>query len=69
MNQLGRCVLDLYSYDDDPDDISLENLTRQSVELIARFPLIAANAYQAKRHYRDGKSLYIHNPVFCPVGI
>ena len=63
MNQLGRCVLDLYSYDDDPDDISLENLTRQSVELIARFPLIAANAYQAKRHYRDGKSLYIHNPM------
>ena len=40
----------------------MENLTRQSIELIARFPLIAANAYQAKRHYIDGKSLYVHNP-------
>lgn len=62
MNQLSRCVLDLYSYDDNADDTSMENLTRQSIELIARFPLIAANAYQAKRHYRDHKSLYVHNP-------
>ena len=62
MNQLGRCVLDLYSYDDNADDTSMENLTRQSIELIARFPLIAANAYQAKRHYHDHKSLYVHNP-------
>ena len=62
MNQLGRCVLDLYSYDHNADDISLENLTRQSIELIARFPLIAANAFRAKRHYHDHKSLYVHNP-------
>ncbi len=62
MNQLGRCVMDLYAYDDNADDTSMENLTRQSIELIARFPLIAANAYQAKRHYIDGKSLYVHNP-------
>ena len=62
MNQLARCVTDLYAYDDNADDTSMENLTRQSIELIARFPLIAANAYQAKRHYIDGKSLYVHNP-------
>ncbi len=62
MNQLERCVLDLYSYDDNADDTSMENLTRQSIELIARFPLIAANAFRAKRHYHDGKSLYMHNP-------
>ena len=62
MNQLGRCVLDLYSYDNNADDTSLENITRQSIELIARFPLIAANAFQAKRHYHDHKSLYVHNP-------
>jgi citrate synthase len=62
MNQLARSVLALYTFDDQADDISPENLLRQSIELIARFPLIAANAYAAKRHYFDGKSLYLHNP-------
>ena len=62
MNQLGRCVLDLYSYDENPDDTSLENLTRQSIELIARVPIICANAFRAKRFYFDGKSMHLHNP-------
>ncbi len=62
MNQLSRSVLALYSFDDKAEDTSMENLLRQSIELIARFPLIAAHAYQAKRHYFDGGSLYIHNP-------
>ncbi|MBQ4381760.1 MAG: citrate synthase [Oscillospiraceae bacterium] len=62
MNKLARGVLALYSYDDDPDDISVENLMRQSIELIGRFPVIVANAYAVKRHYYDGKSLYIHVP-------
>jgi len=61
MNKLARSVLTLYSYDDRPDDLSAENLMRQSIELIARFPTIVANGYAAKRHYVDGKSLYIHN--------
>lgn len=62
MNQLSRSVLALYSYDDRPDDLSAENLMRQSIELVARFPTIVAHAHAAKRHYFDGKSLYIHNP-------
>lgn len=62
MNKLARGVLALYSYDDDPDDISVENLMRQSIELIGRFPVIVANAYAVKRHYYDGESLYIHVP-------
>lgn len=61
MNKLSRSVLALYSYDSNPNDTSLENLFRQCVELIARFPTIVANAYAVKRHYYDGKSLYIHN--------
>ena len=61
MNKLSRSVLTLYSYDDRPDDLSAENLMRQSIELIARFPTIVANGYAAKRHYFEGKSLYIHN--------
>jgi len=62
MNKLARSVLALYSYDPNPDDTSLENMLRQSVELIARFPIIVANAYASKRHHYDGKSLYIHYP-------
>lgn len=62
MNVLQRCVLTLYSYDDNPDDISIENVLRQSMELIAQFPLMAAYGYQGYRHYYQDKSLVIHNP-------
>lgn len=62
MNKLARSVLALYSYDEYSDDTSLDNMLRQSIELIARFPIIVANAYAVKRHHYDGKSLYIHNP-------
>ncbi len=62
MNKLGRSVLALYSYDDNPDEISPDNLMRQSVELIGSFPSIVANAFAVKRRYIDGKSLYLHSP-------
>ena len=62
MNQLARSVLALYSFDDRADDTSPANVLRQSIELIARFPLIAANALMAKRHYFENSSLYLHNP-------
>ncbi|MCF6333324.1 MAG: citrate/2-methylcitrate synthase [Draconibacterium sp.] len=62
MNKLARSVLALYTYDNEPDGISVENVVRQSIELIARFPSIIAYAYQAKVHYYDSKSLYLHNP-------
>ncbi len=63
MNKLARSVLALYSYDDNPDDISLANLLRQSLMLIARFPVLIANSYACKRHYFDNQSLILHNPV------
>ncbi len=62
MNALSRSMLALYTYDPNPDDTSLKNLLLQSLQIIARFPLIAANAYAVKRHYHDGKSLYLHHP-------
>jgi citrate synthase len=62
MNKLARGVLALYSYDDNPDDISIGNVLRQCVQLIARMPVLAAYGYQAKRHYYDKKSLYLHQP-------
>lgn len=60
MNKLARCVLALYSYDEMPDDNSLENVLRQSIQLIAQLPIIMAYAYQVKRKNYYHKSMYIH---------
>ncbi|MBP5618231.1 MAG: citrate synthase [Clostridia bacterium] len=60
MNKLGRSVLALYSYDEDPDNTSLENVLRQCIELIARMPAIMSYAYQVKRRHFDGKSMFFH---------
>ena len=62
MNKIGRAVLASYSYDPNPDDISVGNILRQSIALIARLPVMAAYGYQAKSHYHDGNSLYLHTP-------
>ncbi len=62
MNKLARSVLACYSYDSNPDDLSIENVLRQSIKLIARFPTMIAYAYQAKSHYYDKNSLFIHKP-------
>lgn len=62
MNKLSRNVLALYSYDDDPDNLDLKNLLKQSISLIARFPAICVNAYQVKKRYFDKESLYVHFP-------
>ncbi|MFP3959586.1 MAG: citrate synthase [Spirochaetaceae bacterium] len=62
MNKLARSVLALYSYDTAPEDLSIRNVLRQSVELISQFPTLAAYGYQAKRHYYHNESLYIHAP-------
>jgi citrate synthase len=63
MNKLARSVLALYSYDDNPDDVSVENVLRQSIALIGYFPTLIAYGYQAKRNYYDGESLHLHYPV------
>lgn len=62
MNKIARGVLTLYSYDDNPDDINIENTLRQCIQLISRFPVLAAYGYQAKNHYYDKQSLFIHSP-------
>ena len=62
MNILSRSVLALYAYDDNPDDISVENVLRQCLQLIAMFPLLAVYGNQSYRHYHKGKSLHIRLP-------
>ncbi|MCI8595105.1 MAG: citrate/2-methylcitrate synthase [Oscillospiraceae bacterium] len=62
MNKLARSVLALYSYDENPEERTLQNEMRQALQLIARCPVIAAHAHAAKLHYFDNESLYLHRP-------
>ena len=62
MNSMQRCILTLYTYDSRPEDISAENVLRQSIELIAKLPLIAVYSYHSYRHFRRDETLFIRNP-------
>lgn len=62
MNILSRSVLEFYTFDPNPDDTSRENLMRQSVELVSKFPTIIAYAYNMLRHGEHGRSLHIRHP-------
>ena len=67
MNKLARSVMALYSYDENPDDTSTENVLRQSIQLLAQLPTIMSYAYQVKRRHYYHKSMYIHplKPQYC----
>ncbi len=60
MNKMARCVLSLYSLDENPDDLSVENVLKQAIHLIAQLPMIMCYAYQIKRRIFYGKSMYLH---------
>ncbi|HNZ85412.1 MAG TPA: citrate synthase [Paludibacteraceae bacterium] len=62
MNILARSVLEMYTFDENPDDISRDNLIRQSIDLIAKFPTIIAYAYNMMRHSTHCRSLHIRHP-------
>lgn len=62
LNILARSVLGLYTLDENPDNISLDNMIKQSLNMIAKFPTIVAYSYQALRHLYKGKTLSIRHP-------
>ena len=62
LNILARSVLGLYTLDDKPDDISLDNMIKQSLNIMAKFPTIVAYSYQALRHLYQWKTLSIRHP-------
>jgi len=62
MNSLSKSVLTLYAYDENADDISIQNVLRQSINLIAQFPLLAVYGYQSFLHFHENESLMIHPP-------
>ena len=67
MNKMQRCVLGMYSYDENPEDLSLENLLHQSITLIGCMPTMMVNAYQMKRRVYDKQSMFFHltQPGHC----
>ena len=62
MNSMTRSILTLASYDDRKDDLSIENVLRQSIQLISTFPMLAVYGYHAYNHYERDDCMYIHRP-------
>ncbi|MBQ4100613.1 MAG: citrate synthase, partial [Oscillospiraceae bacterium] len=63
MNKMARSVLALYSYDNDPENYSLDNVLRQSIEIIARMPTIMVAAHQVKKRAYDNKTMFFHPQI------
>jgi len=62
MNMMARSVLVMYTQDDEADNYSHINLLKQSLNLIAKFPVIAAYVYFGFRHTYQRKSLIFRHP-------
>ncbi len=62
MNSLQKCVLTLYAYDENPEDISLNNVEKQCLNLIAKLPLLTAYSYFSYGYYHKGDNLFLRNP-------
>ena len=62
MNGLQRSLLTLYSYDDNPEDISAANVLRQSLQIIAKMETMAVYLYHAYQHMILNENLVIKNP-------
>ena len=62
MNKLQRVILVHYGLDPNPDDISVSNVLKQCISLIAKIPTIIAYSYQAMRHKLYNESLFVHPP-------
>ena len=61
MNNISRCILQLYSYDHKADDTTIPNVLRQCLNLISQFPMLMVYGYHAY-NYRRGEDLFIYAP-------
>ena len=62
MNALQKCIVLLYSYDSNPDATDIPNVLRQSLQLIAKMPMMSVYSYYAYRHFNLGKTLLVRPP-------
>ena len=61
MNKLQQEVLMLYNYDEDPDNVGIEETLLKGIHLLAKMPSMVCYTYQTKVHYFDAQSLFIHH--------
>jgi len=60
MNSLQAAVDSLYDLDPNPDSIEIEDVTRHSIDLIAKFPILVAYTYHGMNYkYREKADLLI----------
>lgn len=62
MNMMQRSVLSLYNIDDNPDEITINNLVRQALLITAKAPIFLAYNHQAISHKYNHTSLVLRNP-------
>jgi len=62
MSSMTKSILTLASYDNRKNDLSIENVLRQSIQLISTFPMLAVYGYHAYNHYKNDESMFIHRP-------
>jgi len=62
MNQIQKSILNLYGFDDDPDNVTPLETLNKGLNIMAKMPSIISYSYRAKRHYIDNLSLHIRNP-------
>ena len=62
MNKIARSVLAMYSYDENAEDNSLDNIIKQSINLIAEMPTFMIYSYQTMLHVYKHESQYFHYP-------
>ena len=62
MNSMTRSILTLASYDSNAAPTDVDNVIRQSMNLIAVFPMLAIYGFHAYNHYENLESMYIHRP-------
>ncbi|MDE6149305.1 MAG: citrate synthase, partial [Ruminococcus sp.] len=60
MNKMGRSVLALYSYDENPENRSPEYEMATAISIISKLPNIMVSAYQVKKRIFDGESMVMH---------
>ena len=60
MNKLARSVLTLYSYDDNPDEISAKHEIDTAISIIAKLPVIMDQSYYAKKESFCGVTMIKH---------
>jgi len=60
MNKMAQSVLALYSYDDEPENMSIESEMMKAISLIAKLPAIMVAAFQVYRRAFHNESMIMH---------